>query len=136
MYFLLLTKWSHESTNFDNFKCFDENLSNSSCHFSNHKPVFLQVLHGSLVSLKITPQYFFWSNVTYFAKKGQITEQILETQVVGSKFATFLSFLKQQVGFSSNFDHSSVSWDITPLHFFNWNFIYFQQKEPIKVQIW
>ena len=31
---------------------------------------------------------------------------------------------------------SSVSWDITPLYFFSWNFIYFQQKEPIKVQIW
>ena len=32
--------------------------------------------------------------------------------------------------------HSSVSWDITPLYFFSWNFIYFQQKKPIKVQIW
>ena len=32
--------------------------------------------------------------------------------------------------------HSSVSWDITPLYFFSWNFIYFQQKESIKVQIW
>ena len=30
----------------------------------------------------------------------------------------------------------SVSWDITPLYFFSWNFRYFQQKEPIKVQIW
>ena len=25
---------------------------------------------------------------------------------------------------------------ITPLYFFSWNFIYFQQKELIKVQIW
>ena len=25
---------------------------------------------------------------------------------------------------------------IIPLYFFTWNFIYFQQKEPIKVQIW
>ena len=32
--------------------------------------------------------------------------------------------------------HSSVSWDITRLYFFSWNFTYFQQKEPIKVQIW
>ena len=32
--------------------------------------------------------------------------------------------------------HSSGSWDITPLYFFSWNFIYFQQKKPIKVQIW
>ena len=32
--------------------------------------------------------------------------------------------------------HSSVSWDTTLLYFFSWNFIYFQQKEPIKIQIW
>ena len=32
--------------------------------------------------------------------------------------------------------HSLVSWDITPLDVFSWNFIYFQQKVPIKVQIW
>ena len=31
--------------------------------------------------------------------------------------------------------HSSVSWDITTMYLFSWNFIYFQQKEPIKVQI-
>ena len=28
-----------------------------------------------------------------------------------------------------------MSWDITPLYFFSWNFIYFQQKKAIKVQI-
>ena len=32
--------------------------------------------------------------------------------------------------------HSSMSWDITSLYLFSWNFIYFQKKEPIKVQIW
>ena len=30
--------------------------------------------------------------------------------------------------------HSSMSWDITLLYFFSWNFIWFLQKEPIKVQ--
>ena len=49
MHFLLWTKRSHESTNFDPFKCSDENLANSSCHFSNHNSVFLQILHDSLV---------------------------------------------------------------------------------------
>ena len=29
-----------------------------------------------------------------------------------------------------------MSWDVTPVWFSSWNFIYFQQKEPIKVQIW
>ena len=32
--------------------------------------------------------------------------------------------------------HFSVSWDINSLCFFSWNCICFQQKEPIKVQIW
>ena len=32
--------------------------------------------------------------------------------------------------------HSSMSWEITPLYFFSWNCIYFQEKEPNKVQIW
>ena len=32
--------------------------------------------------------------------------------------------------------YSLVLWDINPLYFFSWNFIYFQQKEPIKVLIW
>ena len=45
-----------------------------------------------------------------------------------------LSFLKEQV--LEIWITFSVSWDITPLHFFSWSFIYFQQKEPIKVQIW
>ena len=31
---------------------------------------------------------------------------------------------------------SSASWDINSSVPFSWNFIYFQQKEPIKVQIW
>ena len=31
---------------------------------------------------------------------------------------------------------TSVSWDITLLHLFSWTFIYFRQKEPIKIQIW
>ena len=30
--------------------------------------------------------------------------------------------------------HSSVSWEITHMYFFSWHFIWFGQKEPIKVQ--
>ena len=46
--------------------------------------------------------------------------------VLVSKFNKFLSIFKQ-IGFS---------WGITPAYFFSWNCIYFQQKEPTKVQIW
>ena len=41
----------------------DENLPKSSCHFPNRKEVFLQILHYSSVSWKITPQYFFRSKI-------------------------------------------------------------------------
>ena len=56
--------------------------------------------------------------------------------VFGSKFTKFLSFLKQQISFSSNLHNFSLSWDVIPVYFFSWNFIYFQEKEPIKLQIW
>ena len=70
--------------------------------------------------------------------------------MLGSKFTKFWSFLKQQICFSSKFvSLFSImiyiyiytyiyicNIYITPLYFFSWNFIYFQQKELIKVQIW
>ena len=67
---LLWTKESHQSPNFDTFKCSDENLQNSSCHFPNHKSDFLQILHHSSVSCKVAPLYFFRSNVIYFVQSG------------------------------------------------------------------
>ena len=61
------------------FECSGENLPKSSCHFPNHKEVFHQILHDSPVSWKITPQYLFRSKIFYFAQKGPIKMQILET---------------------------------------------------------
>ena len=53
--FLLWTKESHQSPNFNTFKCSGENFPNFSSLFSNHKSVFLQNLHISSLSWKITP---------------------------------------------------------------------------------
>ena len=53
MHFLLWRKGYHESTNFDFFKCSDENLPNSSCNFPNHKSVFLQILHLSDLQINV-----------------------------------------------------------------------------------
>ena len=44
-------------------------------------------------------------------------------------------FWNNKSAFLQIFHHPSVSWDITPLYFFSWNFIYFQQKKAIKVKI-
>ena len=59
IYFLLWAKGFHENTNFDIFKCSDQNLLNSSCHFWKHKSVFLQLLHQYSVPSNKTAQYFF-----------------------------------------------------------------------------
>ena len=79
MHFLLWTKGSHQISNFENFKCSGENVPNSSCHFPNYKSVFLQTLHHSSVSCKITSLHFFRSNVIYFAQTEPMKVQILET---------------------------------------------------------
>ena len=42
--FLFWIKGSHQSPNFVTFKCSGENFPYSSCHFSNQKSVFLQIL--------------------------------------------------------------------------------------------
>ena len=70
--FLLWTKGSHQSPNFDTFKCSAENVPDFLCHFSNHKSGFLQNLHNSSVSWKITPLYFCNSNNIYFGHKEPI----------------------------------------------------------------
>ena len=69
---LLWTEGSHQSPNFETFKCFGENLSNFSCHFSNQMSFFLQILHHSSVSWKITSMYFCSSNIMYFGHKEPI----------------------------------------------------------------
>ena len=75
---LLWTKESHQKPNFDTFNCSGEDLSNSSCHFSNHKSVCLQIVHLFYVWRKINPLYFFRSNAICFAKKDLIKVQIFK----------------------------------------------------------
>ena len=88
--FLLWTKGSHQSPNFDTFKCSGENLPNFSCLFSNHWSVFLQNLHNSSLSWKITPLYFCSSSNIYFGHKEPIKMSILKRQVSSS--SNFVSF--------------------------------------------
>ena len=94
--FLFWTKGSHQSSNFDIFKCSSENLPNFSNLFSNHKSVFLQNFHISSESWKITPLYFFSSNNIYFAQKEPIKVKIFETfecsgQNLSNSFCQFWS---------------------------------------------
>ena len=112
--FLLRTKGSHQSLNFDTSKCSGENLPNSSCHFWNHKPVFLQNLHNSSVSWKITPLYFCSSNIMYFGHKKPIKTFFFEclSQKLWSSSCQFENGKSVPIQFMY---HSSLLWHITPL---------------------
>ena len=113
--FLLWTKESHQSPNFDTFNCSGENFPIFSCHFLNYKSVFLQILHHSTVSWKITPLYIFSSNIIYFVHKEPIKTQFFRLlsarvkicQIPHVNFKTTSQFLFLY--------HSSLSWHATPL---------------------
>ena len=133
--FLLWTKGSHQSPNFDTFKWSGENLPNSPCHFPNHKWVFLQILYHSSVSWKITPLYFFYLNNIYFVQKMPIKVNIFETFKCSSQNMSNSScqFWNDKLIPLQILYHSSLTWKMTPLYFFSSNNICFVQKEPIKV---
>ena len=135
--FLLWTKWSHQSPSFDTCKCFGESLIHFSSLFSNHTSVFLQILHISSVSRKITPLYFCSSNNIYFAKKEPNKVKVFETfKYSGHYLSNSLCQFWNDKSIPLQILHpSSVSWNITPLYFFSPNNIYFAQKESIKMKI-
>ena len=132
IYFLLWIKGSLQSPNFETFKCSGEHLPNSSCHFLNHRLVFIQILHLSSVSWKITPLYFFSWNILYF--KVQIKVQIFEIFKCSCQNSSN-SILQCQVYSLSNF--SSFFSIITNNSSVNFNscIFYFRQKDPKKVSI-
>ena len=99
IYFLLWIKGSHQSPNFETFKYSCEIFPFSSCHFPIRKSVFPQILHYSLVSWKITPLYFLGQTLYNLHKRNQFWE----FRVLRPKFTKFLSFLKQQRSYYSNF---------------------------------
>ena len=132
MHFLLWTKGSHQSPNFDTFKCSGENLPNS--------------------SLFSKPQVSFSSN---FAWHFSVMKELLSTFLGQTLYALhetdqskckFLNFLSAQIKihqillifettnrFFIKYCVTLRCYETTPRYFFNWDF---QQKEPIKVQIW
>ena len=103
MHFLLWTKGSHENTNFDIFKCSDENLLNSSCHFPNHKSVFLQILHDSSVSWNILPCTFLCQMLYTLHKRDQSKCKFFRLFSARIKIHQVLVIFEKKTSFSSNF---------------------------------
>ena len=129
IHFLLWTKGSYQSSNFDTFECSGENLPNSSCHFPNDKSVFLQILHHSSMSWKITPLYLFRSNSIYFAQKEPIKVKFFETfECSGQNVSNSLcQFSNDKSILLQILYPSSVSWKTTRLYFFRSKIKYFAQ---------
>ena len=115
--FLLWMKRTHQSQNFGTLECCGENLPNFSCHFWNDESVFLQILHHSLVSWKITPLYSFIWNIIYFGQKQSIKVQTFETfQCSSQNSSNFLcQFWNDKSIPLQCFYYFSVSLHITPL---------------------
>ena len=119
--------------------------------FETSRSGFIQVLHHCSVSWKITPLYFFNSNLIYFGQKKPIEVKFSELWVVGSRLTKLLmSYLKPEVTFSLNFasdflfqkwqefsefwsEHSGVSKICTLIGHFCTKYIAFDLKKCRKV---
>ena len=132
IHFQLWTKESHQSPNFETFKCSGENFSNSSCHFWKQKSVFLQILNHCLVSWKITQLDLFRSNIT---GKDISKCKFLGLLSARIKIHQILVIFETTKFFFKFFYQSWVPSRITSLYFLSWSIIYFGQKQSIKVQI-
>ena len=85
--------------------------------------------------MKDNSSVFCSSNLVYFGQKEPTEKTFSDVWVFGWKFTKFfMSYWKLQVSFSLNFTSFFSEWEITLLHFFNRNFIWFGQMRPIKVQ--
>ena len=104
MHFLLWTKGSRESTNFDTFNCSGKNLPNFSCHFPNHKSVFVKNFAWPVSVMKDNSSvYTFLGQVLYSLHQRDQWKFKFLRLLHGSKFPKFLSVLKEQIASSSNF---------------------------------
>ena len=97
MHFVLWTKVSHKSTNFDTLKVFRWKIAKFFKSFSQPQVGFFS---------------FHVKRCTLCTKGTKKSENFLVFYVLGSKFTKFLLFLKQQISYSHILHHSLVSWDI------------------------
>ena len=76
--------------------------------------------------------FFYLKHYVLLTKSSQSKCKFLDFPQPVLKFAkSFMSFFKQKSAFLQSLDHSYMSWKITPLYIFSWNFILLY-KETIK----
>ena len=137
-HFLLWTKRSYQSSNFDTCKCSGENLRNSSCHFPRATS---QLLFKFGITLQCYERLFlstFLAQTIYtLLKRSSLKWEFLRLnecsgQILSNSICQFWNdqSIPPQILYLS-----SVSWKISPLYFFLSYSIYFTQKELIKITI-
>ena len=124
MHFILWTKGSHESTYFDTLRRFWWKFAKLLMSFSKPQVSFSFFLGQTLYTLHKRDQ----SKCKCFrllSARIKIHQILVIFETINWFFFTFwITFQYHEIY-------------ITSLYFFSWNFIYFQQKKPIKaLQIW
>ena len=125
LHLLLWIKESHQSPNFETLersdKCLMSFLKAQVSFPSSVWSIWSDIKHNSFV--------LFSSNIIYFGQKQPMKVQTFETSEGSDQNSpNSCHFLNNKLVVLQILHHSSVSWDITPLYFFSWSFIYFQQK--------
>ena len=112
---IIVICWSERVTNFGEFRVIR----------SNFVKFLMSILKRQVNSSSI------------FSSKGSYESPNIDTfQCSGENLPnSSRHFLNHKLVFFQILHHSSVSLNITPLHFLQLNIKYFAQKEPIKVQI-
>ena len=131
IYSLLSIKESHQSPSFETSGCSGKNLPNCSCYFPNHKSVFLQILHHSLVSWKITPQALYTLVKSSLLKCKFLrlsSDRVKIRQIPYVNFESTSQFLFR-------FFIILQCQHITPLYIFSLCIFYFVQKDPMKISM-
>ena len=123
---------------FEIFECSGQNSSNSSCHFSKQKSVFLQMQHQYSVPSRKTLLYFFLAqrSCTLF-KRSPLKCKFLRfssAQVKIRRIPHVIFESKSQFSFKCciNIQCHQAKLLYT---FFGSKIMYFNQKKPVKVQI-
>ena len=110
------------------------------CQFWHFKSVLMKLCQILLVIFQTTSKFFFFLGHTLYTLHERDQSECKFFRLLSAQinihqilviFETINWFLFK---FCTTLQYHDIY--IIPLYFFTWNFIYFQQKEPIKVQIW
>ena len=95
---------------------------------SNFESFLIVTTHNSPVNFRL-----IFSTLDKRAQKVQIFRQTCSGENLPNSSCYFW---KHKSVFLQTLHQYLVPLKITPLYLFSWKFIYFQQKKPIKVEIW